>query len=117
MELFAWEYPKKLSKLAKEPGIHMVKLVKLQRQFLFMVPKRAANPDKGTPAFMFFHGVFQTPFFSVNILGLPDLLEHYGWFGILPYGKPGFVEVDSAMCFVGPLLIKRSFIYFCLKKH
>ncbi|CAK9034285.1 unnamed protein product [Durusdinium trenchii] len=69
-----------------EPGIHLVKLTKLKRQFVFMVPRKAAS-NSGTPAFMFFHGVYQTPWFSVNILGLPDLLEHYGWFAILPWGK------------------------------
>lgn len=69
------------------PGIHLVKLPKLQRQFAFVVPRGRVESSRGAPVFMFFHGVYQTPWFSINILGLPDMLERYGWFGVLPFGK------------------------------
>lgn len=68
------------------PGIHLVKLPKLKRQFAFVVPRGRVESSRGAPVFMFFHGVYQTPWFSINILGLPDMLERYGWFGILPFG-------------------------------
>ena len=74
------------------PGIHLVKLPKVQRQFAFMVPRVHVQSSKGVPVFMFFHGVYQTPYFSISVLGLPDMLERYGWFGILPWGTHPLVN-------------------------
>eukprot|EP00438_Fugacium_kawagutii_P032249 Skav205124 [mRNA] locus=scaffold812:120991:121476:+ [translate_table: standard] len=71
-----------------EPGIHVVKIPKLQRQFALVMPHGLAQSPSGVPVFMFFHGVYQTPWFSINILGLPDMLELMGWIGILPFGQP-----------------------------
>ena len=67
------------------PGIHLIKLPKLRRQFVFFVPRTLAAPS--APALMFFHGTYQTPWFSINALGLPDMLERYGWLAVLPFGK------------------------------
>ncbi|CAJ1387588.1 unnamed protein product [Effrenium voratum] len=69
------------------PGQHIVQLPEIQRQFLFIVPRDHA-PLAKIPAMMFFHGMYQSPFFSLRLLGLPDQLERYGWFGILPWGIP-----------------------------
>lgn len=75
-----------------EPGIHLIKLPKLHRQFVLIVPRSLALSDAGVPAFMFFHGTYQTPWFSINQLGLPDMLERYGWIAVLPFGK----TIDSS---------------------
>ena len=77
------------------PGIHLVKLPKLKRQFAFVVPRGRVESSRGAPVFMFFHGVYQTPWFSINILGLPDMLERYGWFGILPFGDWVMIWISS----------------------
>lgn len=86
-DLLQQKYELKRSDCEFEAGIHLIKLKKIQRQFAFVVPRGYVNESpSGVPVFMWFHGLYQTPWFSINALGLPDMLERYGWFGILPFG-------------------------------
>ena len=93
---------------AFEAGIHLIKLKKIQRQFAFVVPQGHVESPSGVPVFMFFHGTYQTPWFSINALGLPDMLERYGWFGILPFGTQQF-GTNSNSSMGGPLLCCSEF--------
>lgn len=90
-DLLQQKYELKRSDCEFEAGIHLIKLKKIQRQFAFVVPRGYVNESpSGVPVFMWFHGLYQTPWFSINALGLPDMLERYGWFGILPFGTEAF---------------------------
>lgn len=98
-DLLQQKYELKRSDCAFEAGIHLIKLKKIQRQFVFVVPRGYVKSPSGVPVFMWFHGLYQTPWFSIYALGLPDMLERYGWFGILPFGT----EVFKNSSMGGPL--------------
>lgn len=72
------------------PGLHLVKLEKIGRQFLLFVPQELAESSSGVPLVMAFHGFSDSPWYTNKATGISKLLERYGWLGIFPFGFNSF---------------------------
>ena len=68
------------------PGLHLVQMPQVQRQFLLSVPDDLAPGDGGVPLVLGFHGFSDSPWYSNMMMGLSKKLTRYGWLGILPFG-------------------------------
>eukprot|EP00439_Symbiodinium_sp_Y106_P083226 s744_g23.t1 len=77
------------------PGMHVVQLPSIERQFLFLVPPELVHSSSGVPLVMSFHGTFESPWFHEKEVGYMDVLSRHGWLGILPWGTR--LKSSSAM--------------------
>lgn len=68
------------------PGMHLVQLPDLKRQFLLFVPRELVKSPTGVPLVMAFHGFSESPWYHSQFGGFSLLLERYGWLGIFPFG-------------------------------
>lgn len=68
------------------PGIHLVQLPEVARQFLFFVPRETVHSKGGVPLVVTYHGWTDSPWYINKATGMSLLLEQYGWLGIFPFG-------------------------------
>jgi len=67
------------------PGMHLIQLADLQRQFLLFVPNETVQDPGGTPLVVGYHGHSDSPWYLNQAVGLSILLERYGWLGMFPF--------------------------------
>jgi len=68
------------------PGIHLIQLPDLKRQFLLAVPHELAQSPGGVPLVMTFHGFSDSPWYTNAFSSMSLWLDRYGWLGIFPFG-------------------------------
>ena len=85
------------------PGMHLIQLQEIQRQFLLVVPQEYA-PAKpfGVPLVLGFHGFSDSPWYFNLVTDFSKHISRYGWLGILPFGlnqsKTNGLDGASACC-------------------
>jgi len=67
------------------PGIHLVELSELKRQFLLAVPHELASNGR-VPLVVTFHGFSDSPWYVNRATDMSTWLDRYGWLGIFPFG-------------------------------
>jgi poly(3-hydroxybutyrate) depolymerase len=75
--------------MSYEAGLNLVQLPEIGRQFLLFVPQDFAPGAGGVPLVFMFHGFSDSPWYANKAMGVTDMLERYGWLGILPFGLRG----------------------------
>ncbi|CAJ1402472.1 unnamed protein product [Effrenium voratum] len=65
------------------PGVHVVPLPEIQRQFLLSVPVEFARE---VPLVLGFHGFSDSPWYFNAFSDFSKHINRYGWLGILPFG-------------------------------
>ena len=72
---------------AHSPGMHLVQMPDIQRQFLLVVPEEYTEATaSGIPLVLAFHGFGDSPSYSNRLFDFSKHINRYGWLGILPFG-------------------------------
>jgi len=68
------------------PGMNLIKLPDLKRQFLLFVPRELVESETGVPLVIVYHGFSDNPWYINQAGGYSNLMERYGWLGMFPFG-------------------------------
>lgn len=79
-------FPNRGRSASYTPGLHVVQLPELGRQFVLAVPEEAVDSPDGVPLLMAFHGGTDSPWYLNRMGALSTWLNRYGWIGIFPFG-------------------------------
>lgn len=76
---------RRVCKASHPPGLHMVQMAEVKRQFLLGMPHEMVDSSAGVPMVMLFHGFSDSPWYSNAMSGLSNLTDRFGWIATIPF--------------------------------
>lgn len=67
------------------PGLHVVQLLDIRRQFVLAMPQEMVDSPSGVPLVMHFHGFTDSPWYSDRMTGISKIADRFGWITAIPF--------------------------------